>query len=414
MPRFKVLLIPTMLLVVASCSSGTPVDPPARTLEVQPGDIGPFDADVVQPLLTEFGVPGVSIAVVRDFDIAWVAAYGLADTEAAQPVTTETLFQAGSIGKPVAAMASLRAVQEGYFGLDQEINTILTSWTLPYGEFDGHAVTPRALMSHTSGTGDGFGFPGYPPDAPLPTVVEILDGLPPANMRSVRLERPPSTAFEYSGGGVVMQRLAMTDAVGLPFERVTEDWIFGPLEMGNSTFRQPLPADREDQAAKANGGRGSDPWRVYPELGLWTTPTDLARFVIEVQKSLRGESNRVLTRAMTQEMVTPVGVGPYAVGFAVRNAGEGWYFEHGGDNDGFRSTLIAHRSKGYGLVIMANTNRAGELIDILAETIQRAHGWDMFDDPVQRGYGPSSLGETAGWLLRSRELLPLWLERFRS
>ena len=133
---------------------------------------GPLAAGDVAALLKQFNVPGVSIAVVNDFGIEWARGYGVADVESGAPVTADTMFQAASISKTVAAMTSMKAVQDGRFTLDQDVNTILKSWKLPG---DGHTsqrpVTPRSLMSHTSGTGDGFGFPGYAPGAPLPTTV---------------------------------------------------------------------------------------------------------------------------------------------------------------------------------------------------------------------------------------------------
>src|SRR5262249_22891886 len=117
-----------------------------------------LDVSVVQPLLTQFNVPGVSVAVIKDFKVDWAKGYGVADVETRAPVTTDTVFQAASISKTVAAMMSMKAIQEGRFNLDQDINTILKSWKLPVGEFTkDRPVTPRSLMSHTSGTGDGFG-----------------------------------------------------------------------------------------------------------------------------------------------------------------------------------------------------------------------------------------------------------------
>ncbi len=92
--------------------------------QAEPGDDG-LGALTLEQLMVELGVPGVSIAVFRDFEIHWARAYGIADVDAQSRVDTETLFQAASISKPVAAMAALRAVQDGLFSLDDDINSIL-------------------------------------------------------------------------------------------------------------------------------------------------------------------------------------------------------------------------------------------------------------------------------------------------
>ncbi len=354
------------------------------------------DGAFVHQLLKQHNVPGVSIAVIKDFTIVSAMAYGVADVDTGAPVTTDTMFQAASISKPVAAMVSLKAVQDGRFTLDRDVNTILKSWKVPESPFTKERpVTPRALMSHTSGTGDGFGFPGYAPGAALPTIVQILDGVqPPSNLRAVRLERPPLVGFKYSGGAVMIQQLALTDAVGQPFAEIARDWMLNPIGMTNSTYEQPLPAPREEHAARAHSRTGEsmgDRWHVYPEqaaAGLWTTPTDLAKFAIEVQLSLLGKSSRVLSETMAREMVSPVGVGPFAVGFQVAKEGEGWYFMHGGSNWGFQCDLMAHRVKGYGAVIMTNGDGGGALIRELRRVIQQEYAWDVLDAPIPRRYGP--------------------------
>ena len=342
-------------------------------------------------MMKELGVPGVGVAVIHDFEVHWARGFGVADVQTGAPVGVETLFQAASISKPVAAMAVLRAVQDGRFSLDEDINGILTTWQLDGGDFTrGHPVTPRMLTSHTSGLGDGFGFPGYPPGGPLPTTVQILNGEEPSNVGDVFMERPPMTAMKYSGGGVTVMELALSDALGRPFADIVREYVLDPVGMTRSSFEQPLPPDRDRNAARGHvrdGDLDGPKWHVYPELaaaGLWTTPTDLARFAIEVQRAARGDPGRALARETVMEMLSPVGVGDFAVGFVIRKEGEGWYFGHNGANRGFRALLKAHRAKGYGVVVMTNGDRGGAVMNEIAERVALAYAWDTLDEPVRR------------------------------
>lgn len=349
----------------------------------------------ISELMARFYVPGVSIAVVRDHQIHWAKGYGIADVETAAPVNTETMFQAASMSKPVAAMGVLRAVQDGLFTLDDDVNSILTSWKLDGGEFTRQRpVTPRMLTSHTSGLGDGFGFPGYAPSGSVPTVVQILEGHKFSNVGVLFMERAPMTLMEYSGGGVTLMQQTLSDARKRPFADILRDDVLGPIGMTRSTYEQPIPEAFDRNAARAHSRDGKSmgaKWHVYPEMaaaGLWTTPSDLARFLIEIQRSAAGQSNRVLSRAIVQEMLSPVGVGDYAVGFSIGKIGQGWYFSHGGANWGFRATMIAHKVKGYGLVIMTNADQGGAVANELSRRIQIAYAWDSFAEPAPRGYRP--------------------------
>lgn len=354
------------------------------------------NAMTIAELLEHFNVPGVSIAVIHDYEIHWAKGYGIADVETGATVDTETMFQAASISKPVNAMAVMKAVQDGKFGLDDDVNSILTSWQLDGEGMTGEgSVTPRNLASHTSGLGDAFGFPGYNPDAPLPSLVQILEGHELSNTGRIWMERPPYRAYEYSGGGIVLLQQALVDAYGgEKYEAVMQREVLQPIGMSRSSYTQPITPENDKNATRGHNGDGKSmgpKWHVYPEqaaAGLWTTPTDLAKFAIEVQKSAQGKSNRVLNRANSVEMLTPVGVGEFAVGFGISKDGEGWYFRHGGGNWGFRCTLVAHKLKGYGLAIMTNGDGGGGLMNELVNRIQRAYGWDSLDEPVPRGYDP--------------------------
>jgi CubicO group peptidase (beta-lactamase class C family) len=185
-------------------------------------------------------------------------------------------------------------------------------------------------------------------------------------------------------------QLALTDVTGKPFAQLLRDTVLGPLQMTSSTFEQPLPDAWAWRAARAHNREGlaqPAPWHVYPEqaaAGLWTTPTDLAKFAIEVQRALRGPRGAVLTHASAREMTTPVGVGPYGVGLSLEKRGEGWYFSHGGSNWGFRCTLVAHLRKGYGVVVMTNGDNGGQVTTEIVERVAAAYGWDMLDKPLPR------------------------------
>jgi CubicO group peptidase (beta-lactamase class C family) len=348
-----------------------------------------YDSLTLQQLMQRAHVPAVSIAVIRNFKIHWAKSYGVADLQTGAPADTETLFQAASISKPVTAMALLKAAQDGKLSIDDDVNTLLRTWKLPDGPLTkDRPVTLRMLTSHTSGLGDGFGFPGYEPSAARPTTIQILNGHQPSNVGAVTMERLPLQAMKYSGGGWIIVQLALTEVLGRPFPDILQDYVLGPIGMTNSTFQQPLSPARDRNAARGHDEQGKAmgaKWHVYPELsaaGLWTTPTDLAKLVIEVQTSVHGKSNRVLSRSTVQEMLSPVGIGDFAVGFGLEKRGQGWYFQHSGGNWGFISLLVAHKLKGYGLVVMTNSFGGGALTEEIKERVERAYGWDSLDKAV--------------------------------
>ncbi len=299
---------------------------------------------------------------------------------------------AGLAGGRPAAQADaggMRARIEA--ALDADVSQVLTSWRLPEAaKAGGRPVTPRSLLSHTSGADDGFGFPGYDPAAPRPTLAQILDGQAPSNVGPVRFARPPFSGYKYSGGGVTLMQLALADLTGQPFAAFMQATVLGPLKMTSSSFVQPPPPETAAQLARAHDSQGrtmNTAWHVYPEqaaAGLWTTPSDLARFVIEVQRAVRGPAGAVLSQASAREMTAPVGVGPYAVGLAVDMRGEGWYFSHGGSNWGFQADLVGHVRKGYGVAVMTNGDRGRALITEIEGRVAAAYGWDTLDKPLVR------------------------------
>ncbi len=341
----------------------------------------------IEDRMQHYSVPGVAVAVIEDFEIAWVKGYGVADAEAGGAVTEETLFQAASISKPVTAVVALRLSEQGMLDLDEDVNVKLRSWKVPENEFTREQkVTVRRILNHTAGT-TVHGFRGYAEDEPVPTILDVLDGLPPSNSDSIRVDKMPGESFRYSGGGTTILQLLIEDVTGRALSDLAEEMVFEPLGMGHSSFEKPLPEGLE---AKTSKGHLTDGTVItgYTFLqggssccGLWTTPADLARFGIELSRTYRGESDRILSRESASLMVSPSSAGNVGLGMFIEQRDGEIYFQHGGGNVGFKCVLGMHREKGYGMAIMTNGDRGNSLIQEIVNSISREYGWAGFAPP---------------------------------
>ena len=313
--------------------------------------------------MSELKVPGVSIAVINGGKLEWARAYGTA--------TPETLFQAASISKPVAAMAALHLAQNGNFNLDQDVNEKLVSWKIPTNEFLGeNKVTVRRLLSHSAGL-TVHGFRGYAQGEPVPTLKQILDGEKPANCAPIRVDILPGSKWRYSGGGYTILQQLMIDLMKMPFPQIMNMIVLRKLGMKHSTYEQPLPANLAATAAtghRADGNAIAGKWHTYPEMaaaGLWTTPSDLALFVIEMQKSIKGASNQVIERTMANEMVKRQ-FDEFGLGLVILSKG----FHHSGSNEGFRAKIYGTLDSGFGVIIMTNSDTGDKLINEIGGAIE--------------------------------------------
>jgi len=326
-------------------------------------------------------VPAVSIAVIHQGQIEWAKAYGFV-SQGGAAATTETLFQAASISKSLTTMAALHLVALRKLSLDSPINAELKAWKLPSGKATHeNPVTLRELLSHTAGV-NVHGFGGYAAGDPVPTLAQVRDGVKPANSPAIVVDQVPGQMFRYSGGGFVVAQQAMIDATGTPFPELLRKTIFNPLGMLHSTFEQPLPSSLRANAAQPVDEKGNPipgGWHTYPEMaaaGLWTTPTDLAKWLIEMQRSLSGHANHVLSAAMTRTMLTPV-KGGYGLGVEVSSSNDIIRFSHGGANAGYRAHYFAD-SEGHGVVIMTSSDGGGVLIGELLRGIDAEYGWNVY------------------------------------
>ncbi len=334
-----------------------------------------------------YKTPAVSIAVIDKGKIAWEKGYGTISLEPNAPaVTTETLFQAGSISKPVTAMGALLLVQQGKLSLDEDVNTYLKSWKVPENEFTKtEKVTLRRLLSHTAGT-SVHGFPGYKVGEYIPTTVEVLEGKKPqVNTDPVRVTKIPGTECSYSGGGTVIVQLLIEDITGEPFDSWMKKNILVPFNMTSSTFDQPLSQEDSKRAAhgyQSDGERVPGCWHIYPErsaAGLWTTSTDLAQFALTLCDVLKGEKQGPLSQEMLQEALKLQYHNPDSggfdpgLGFFINNPDKkSMMFGHSGVDEGFQANLVMYPKLEKGWVIMIDSNN-GSLIEELEQSIAQIY-----------------------------------------
>ena len=332
--------------------------------------------------MRKHGVPAVSIAVVHKGKIEWAKGYGTT-RENGPPVTADTLFQAASITKSVSSMAALHLVEEGKLSLDAPIESELKSWKLPENSFTSqHPVTLRELLSSTGGA-SVHGFEGYQSNEAVPTLKQVLDGTKPANSPPIVIEVTPGTEFQYSGGGYTIVQQAMIDATGLPYPEIVRRAVLDPAGMRNSTYQQPLTPTLLTRAAWPVDEKGipnpKGP-RTYPEMaaaGLWTTPSDLGRWIIAMQHSLAGVPGSVLSSAMAHTMITPIKE-QYGLGVKVQTVGGRTSFDHSGSNAGYKCMYVAYPD-GDGAVLMTDSDNGFAIIGEVLTTLGRIYHWPAYE-----------------------------------
>jgi len=353
--------------------------------------------------MAHYRVPGVSVAVLSGSRVEWAKGYGVLEAGRREAVDRETLFQAASISKPVAALAALREVADGRVSLDAPVNQALLTWKLPDTPYTvGRPVTLRSLLSHTAGLGV-HGFPGYGQTESLPLLRDVLDGTTLANTPAIRSVQPPGEGFRYSGGGYVILQQLLTDVSGRPFPELMWERVLDPLGMEHSRFEHPLGKASVGVAARGHDATGRTVpggWNTYPELaaaGLWTTAGDLARFVAALQAALSGRAGGILPEALAREMVTPVG-GPAGLGLFVEGEGDARRFRHGGSNSGYRCELVGYLDGGYGAVVMTNGDGGSPLAREILYGVAAAYGWPGFlpDEKVVVRLDADELASYAG------------------
>ena len=349
------------------------------------GDTTP-KLNILQQMKT-YNINGVSIAVIKDYKIDWAKGYGWADVNEKRPVTVNTRFQAASISKSLNSLAILKLVQQGKLDLNVDINNYLKTWKFPYDSLSGNKkITIANLLSHSAGL-SVHGFAGYTPGDSIPTIMQILNGVRPANSPAIRSQFEPSKKFQYSGGGTTITQLMLTDVTGMKFEDYLKKEVLQPIGMANSFYNQPPPAGTNELATAYNGNTEvKGKYHIYPEqaaAGLWTTPTDLAKYIIETQLEYEGRSTKVLSQQMMKKRLTPYIDSSVALGVFIINKSGEKYFSHNGGNEGFLSTTYGSFKGGNGVVVMINGDNFS-IIPELVNSVAIVYGWKDFYTPDRK------------------------------
>lgn len=336
-----------------------------------------------------FHVKGLSIAVIDNYQIAWAKGYGWADEAEKRPVTTETLFEPGSISKTLNAVGVLKLVQEKKLDLHTDINTYLKSWQFPYDSIaNNKKITLAHLLSHSAGL-TVHGFPGYDLLAEIPTVPQILDGKAPANTPPVRSAFEPGLRFQYSGGGTTISQLIISDITGKPYDTYLYENVLKPIGMVNSFYTQPPPPEKRSLCASGyyqDGNPVPHKFHQYPEqaaAGLWMTPTDLCQYIIETQLAYQGKSSRVLNEEMTKLMLTPYNDPNVGLGVFIENHDNTIYFQHSAGNEGFCGIFYGSLEGGKGVAVFLNSDNFGLLPEVV-NSVASVYEWDHFYTPVYK------------------------------
>ncbi|TVR53832.1 MAG: class A beta-lactamase-related serine hydrolase [Spirochaetaceae bacterium] len=317
----------------------------------------------VPALMRRYDVPGAAIAVVRGGVPVWSAAYGYADRESRAPLTIESVFQVGSISKPVTAWGVMRLAERGVIELDAPVSRYLRMWELPASSFNLDGITVRRLLSNTAGMPLGSFGNEYAPWDDVPTLTESLS-------REARLTREPGAAFSYSNVGFNLLELVIEQVSGEDFSAFMTSEVLAPVGMDHASFSW----SESMHPAIATGHNLSGtrvPVYVYPEKasgGLFSDVAGIARFVAAGMTAGPSDRSVVIDSSSRDLLYSPVAEIRGIFGVVSDSYGLGHFIEnlpggqravwHGGQGNGWMSHFHSVPETGDGIVILTNSQRS--------------------------------------------------------
>lgn len=335
-----------------------------------------FLSEQIGKIVKDTKAVGVSVALIDNYHVVWAKGFGTTEVGTIDSVTTETLFQVASITKSMTAMAVMKKVKEGSISLTEDVDKQLTSWHIPENNFSREShITVKGLLSHTAGVSNSQ-FPGYHLNDKLPTIVQALNAEAPAQNEKVKIISKPGSIFSYSNCGYWILAQLLEDVDKKKFEQIVQDEVLTPLEMTSTTFETHLPNGQFKSIAFGHLSQNKvidQKYYVFEPTsagGLWSTPSDIAKFLAEIQLSLKGQSNRIIDEKNSNLMVTPVQ--GYGLGFSREIRGTGVkFFGHDGHNIGYISSMLGSLDKGFGVVILTNSENGWKAVNKIKKLVGR-------------------------------------------
>lgn len=341
-----------------------------------------------------YKVPGLSVAVINDFRIDWAKSYGILKNGSDIKVNTTSYFEAASTTKLLTATITLHFVEKGLLNLDNNVNDYLKTWKIPENELiKDTKVTLRLLLTHQSGMNrpdGGFSREGDP------TIVQTLNGEYPATNDPAVIEYIPGTEWQYSNFGYIVIQLMLEDVLGKPISQIAKEVVFDPLGMNFSTLQYPLPQTKEENEAFPHDEEGIAHEPVMDihavgHAGLMTTPSDLAKFTLELMLAYKGKSEKILSQSMAQRLFTnETDIDPSmmfglevseGLGVFLQGIDDYLSFYHpGGNSPGSECWLIGYPETGQGAIIMANGAQGSLLAMELIPAISDEYNWPIFPE----------------------------------
>ncbi|MEC4684468.1 MAG: serine hydrolase domain-containing protein [Nitrospirota bacterium] len=341
---------------------------------------GYLDGRIIS-LMDQYGVPGVSIALVRKGKPVWSGAYGYADLEHGRKMTVNAVFRVESISKSVTAWGVMRLVEQGLVRLDDPVQQYLGDWKLPESGYTERKVTVRRLLSNSAGMPLGTIGEEFSPQSNMPSLRETL-------ALEARLIREPGSGFSYSNAGFHVLELLVEEVTGRDFAEYMKEEILIPLDMHNSgfawneTLNTAIPTGYDLQGTPV-------PIYVYPAKasgGLFASVEDIARFVSAGMTGPYYTDHAVLGQESIRKLYTPeadisglfgVVADSYGLGYFLENLSDGrqavW---HGGQGHGWMTHFHAVPETGNGIIILTNSQRSWPLI---AQVLNDWARWSGFN-----------------------------------